>query len=411
MNLDKIKAQFGIVGNDPKLNLAIENAVKAAPTDLSILVTGESGVGKDVFARLIHENSSRRQGRLVSVNCGSIPAGTIESELFGHVKGSFTGATSDHDGYFRVADGGTIFLDEVGEMPLAAQVKLLRVLENGEIIRVGEATPQKVDVRVVAATNSNMEKAVHDGAFRPDLYYRLNQMALYIPPLRERQNDIPMIFSRFAADIAVKSGREAILLVDDEARNYLKHYSWPGNVRELQNIVKRVAYLEDTNLITREILEHYIPNTPASSMPVRVSSGPSAISDRELLLQVISMGSALNEMRNEIMVLREAVAQLQQGGYVSPVAPHNAPIIDPHHDVHILTSHSPIEDHEDYTTVHDVEYHSDDDVEQLPLSLSEREEKAIVKALKIHHGNRKLAARDLGISERTLYRRIKDLGL
>ena len=418
MNLDAIKQRYGIVGNDYKLNLAIENAVKSAPTNLSILVTGESGVGKDIFARLIHEKSDRSQKRLVAVNCGAIPEGTIESELFGHVKGSFTGADRDRKGYFKEADGGTIFLDEVGELPLTVQVKLLRVLQNGEIIPVGESKPQKVDVRVVAATNTNVEEAVRAGRFRPDLYYHLNQMSISIPPLRERQADIPMLFSRFAADIAVESGMRAIVLADDDARQYLMHYPWYGNVRELRTITQRIAWLEPERVITRDILQKYLPATAADTLPVPVTSGGSGysagITDRELLLKALSMGQMISEMREELFDLRQTVEQLKQGTVVThavtPAPVHH--IIDSPSDTIMLQPSTASPLHDDVIeTVHEVEYQPSEPVDELPLSLVERERQAILRALQIHNGNRKLAAQDLGVSERTLYRRIKDYNL
>lgn len=412
MNLETIKQRYGIVGNDYKLNLAIENAVKAAPTNLSILVTGESGVGKDIFARLIHEKSDRSQKRLVAVNCGAIPEGTIESELFGHVKGSFTGADRDRKGYFKEADGGTIFLDEVGELPLTVQVKLLRVLQNGEIIPVGESKPQKVDVRVVAATNTNVEEAVRAGRFRPDLYYRLNQMAINIPPLRERQADIPMLFSRFAADIAVESGMRAIVLADEDACQYLMQHPWYGNVRELRTITQRIAWLEPERIITREILQKYLPPTAADTLPVPVGATgvgyASGISDRELLLKALSMGQMITEMREEIFDLRQTVEQLKQGAVIKhPMQSPVTHIIDPAPE-RLMLHPSPSHQEEHYETVHDVVYQPSEPVEDVPLSLEERERQAILHALERHRGNRKLAAKDLGISERTLYRRIKD---
>ena len=420
IDIEQVKQKYGIVGNDAKLNRAIENAVLSAPTNLSILVTGESGVGKEAFARIIHGYSDRRQHKLVAVNCGAIPEGTIESELFGHKKGSFTGADRDRKGYFTEANGSTIFLDEVGDLPLSVQVKLLRVLQNGEVIPVGESMPQQVDVRVVAATNNNMEEAVREGRFRADLYYRLNQMSIYIPPLRERQNDIPMLFSRFAADIAIESGRPAVMLADDQAREYLMHYPWNGNVRELQNITKRIAWLESERLITREILQKYIPNTSAQIVPLAQGGyaqghGMSNITDRELLLKALSMGQMISEMRDELYDLRRTVEQLKEHSLMGEpiVTPAPKHTFEPQQKSMMLPSTEEEQQtvFEEVTTLHD-------DVEQptvieadLPLDLNEREKMAIKKALELHKGNRKMAAKDLGISERTLYRRIKDLGL
>ncbi|MBQ9547056.1 MAG: sigma-54-dependent Fis family transcriptional regulator [Bacteroidales bacterium] len=419
MNIDSVKKRYRIIGNNSKLNLAIENAVKAAPTDLTVLVSGESGVGKDIFARMIHEYSNRSKKNLVAVNCGAFPEGIIESALFGHIKGAFTGADHDSKGYFREADGGTIFLDEVGELPLPMQVKLLRVLQNGEIIPVGESKPQKVDVRVVAATNADVEKAVREGRFRPDLYYRLNQMSISIPPLRERPEDIPLIFSSFAADIAAESNRPAIMLADESAREYLMHYPWHGNVRELRTIVLRIAWLESERLITREILQRYLPPATESNMPVPVGFGvgniQSSVSDHELLLKTLSMGQVISEMREELYDLRRTVEQLKQGGVASPtiVTPPPAHVIDPHTPIPTIISHQ--DDAEGYdggfTPAHVVDDTPAEIADDVPLDLGKRERQAIVKALSLHKGNRKLAAQELGISERTLYRRIKALSL
>ena len=255
MDIQTIKNRYDIVGNDPKLLMAINKAIQVAPTDLSILVTGESGVGKEVFARMIHDNSGRKHKKLVPVNCGAIPEGTIESELFGHVKGSFTGADKDRKGYFEEADGGTIFLDEVGELPLAMQVKLLRVLENGEIIPVGSSTARKINVRVVAATNVDLMAAIRKGQYREDLYYRLNQISIAIPPLRERKDDIIMLFRKFASDVSEKYHMPLLQLTDD-ARQYLRQYPWYGNVRELKNVTEQIAVVENDRMVTSEILSN-----------------------------------------------------------------------------------------------------------------------------------------------------------
>ena len=319
MDIQTVKLRYGIIGNDPKLLLAINKAIQVAPTDLSILITGESGVGKDIFSRIIHENSLRKhvkQGKgLISVNCGAIPEGTIESELFGHVKGAFTGADKNRKGYFEEADGGTIFLDEIGELPLAMQVKLLRVLENGEIIPVGSSTAQKINVRVVAATNIDLVAAVRNGRFREDLYYRLQQISIYIPPLRERIDDIPLLFRKFSSDVAEKYHMPPIFLTED-AREYLMHYPWYGNIRELKNVTEQIAVVETERTITRSILENYLSYVPEEKMPALVTATPGGntlISDRELLLKALSMGQMISEMRNEINELRQAVTQLAQG--------------------------------------------------------------------------------------------------
>ena len=400
MDIQTVKLRYGIIGNDPKLLLAINKAIQVAPTDLSILITGESGVGKDIFSRIIHENSLRKhvkQGKgLISVNCGAIPEGTIESELFGHVKGAFTGADKNRKGYFEEADGGTIFLDEIGELPLAMQVKLLRVLENGEIIPVGSSTAQKINVRVVAATNIDLVAAVRNGRFREDLYYRLQQISIYIPPLRERIDDIPLLFRKFSSDVAEKYHMPPIFLTED-AREYLMHYPWYGNIRELKNVTEQIAVVETERTITRSILENYLSYVPEEKMPALVTATPGGntlISDRELLLKALSMGQMISEMRNEINELRQAVTQLAQGIPVNTAPNYQIPTFNSQ------LSHQPEE-----------EFQETEMVEDEPLALEEREKKAIRMALERHGGKRTLAAKELHISERTLYRKIKEYGI
>ena len=397
MDIKNIKLRYDIIGNDPKLELALNKAIQVAPTDLSILITGESGVGKDVFSRIIHENSLRkhvRQGRgLISVNCGAIPEGTIESELFGHVKGAFTGADKNRKGYFEEADGGTIFLDEIGELPLAMQVKLLRVLENGEIIPVGSSTAQKINVRVVAATNVDIVEAVRNGRFREDLYYRLNQISIYLPPLRERKDDVPLLFRKFSSDVAEKYHMPPIVLTD-EAKRMMMDYPWYGNVRELKNITEQIAVVETERTITPAILQNYLSFVPTGErMPAVVESGSQAaggsqITDRELLLKALSMGQMINEMRKEINDLRNAVTQMAQGMPVQGQVVQQSSYLPQVH-----------QEEEEFITPEIV----DDDA----LSLEDREKHAIMKALEHAGGNRKLAAAELHISERTLYRKLK----
>ena len=397
MDIKNIKLRYDIIGNDPKLELALNKAIQVAPTDLSILITGESGVGKDVFSRIIHENSLRkhvRQGRgLISVNCGAIPEGTIESELFGHVKGAFTGADRNRKGYFEEADGGTIFLDEIGELPLAMQVKLLRVLENGEIIPVGSSTAQKINVRVVAATNVDIVEAVRNGRFREDLYYRLNQISIYLPPLRERKDDVPLLFRKFSSDVAEKYHMPPIVLTD-EAKRMMMDYPWYGNVRELKNITEQIAVVETERTITPAILQNYLSFVPTGErMPAVVENGSQAvggsqITDRELLLKALSMGQMINEMRKEINDLRNAVTQMAQG------MPVQGQVVQ-------QSSYLPQVQHEDE------EFITPEIVDDDALSLEDREKHAILKALEHAGGNRKLAAAELHISERTLYRKLK----
>ena len=400
MDIKNIKLRYDIIGNDPRLDLALNKAIQVAPTNLSILITGESGVGKDVFSRIIHENSLRkhvRQGRgLISVNCGAIPEGTIESELFGHVKGAFTGADRSRKGYFEEADGGTIFLDEIGELPLAMQVKLLRVLENGEIIPVGSSTAQKVDVRVVAATNVDIVEAVRNGRFREDLYYRLNQISIYLPPLRERKDDIPMLFRKFSSDVAEKYHMPPIMLTD-EAKRMMMDYPWYGNVRELKNITEQIAVVETERLITPAILQNYLAFVPTGErMPAVVTDqGPqgSAITDRELLLKALSMGQMINEMRKEINKLRNVVSQLAQGAPMQ---------VEQHQSSYLPATTTPVRD-----LAEEEEFLTPEIIEDEAVSLEDREKHAIVKALERANGNRKQAAAELHISERTLYRKLK----
>lgn len=427
MDINTLKLRYGIIGNDPKLLMALHKAIQVAPTDLSILINGESGVGKDVFSRIIHENSLRKhvkQGKgLVSVNCGAIPEGTIESELFGHVKGAFTGADRNRKGYFEEADGGTIFLDEIGELPLAMQVKLLRVLENGEIIPVGSSTALKVNVRVVAATNVDLVAAVRNGRFREDLYYRLQQISISIPPLRERKDDIPLLFRKFSSDVAEKYHMPPIFLTED-GREYLMNYPWYGNIRELKNVTEQVAVVETERNISRAILENYMSYVPEEKMPTIYNgsannSDGSSISDRELLLKALSMGQMISELRNEINELRHAVTQLAQGipvgenpaavsqGIPSQSRPDYSLIESPHatndNALHVIhpSAHSNQPEEE-------VDFQDSEVVEDEPLALEEREKRAIRLALERHGGKRTAAAKELHISERTLYRKIKE---
>lgn len=399
MDIQTLKQRYDIIGNDPKLLMALNKAIQVAPTNLSILITGESGVGKDVFSRIIHENSTRkhvRQGRgLISVNCGAIPEGTIESELFGHVKGAFTGADRSRKGYFEEADGGTIFLDEIGELPLAMQVKLLRVLENGEIIPVGSSTAQKIDVRVVAATNVDIVRAVREGRFREDLYYRLNQLSIYLPPLRERKEDIPLLFRKFSSDVAEKYHMPPIVLTED-ARTMLMNYPWYGNVRELKNITEQIAVVETERSITPDILQNYLAYIPAERMPAIVPeaatpAAASQITDRELLLKALSMGQMINELRGEINDLRQMVSQLANGNAMPLGTPSTQIISHP--------SAQPLPQDDDFVTP--------EIIEDETVSLEDRERRAILRALEHNQGNRKQAAADLHISERTLYRKLK----
>ena len=388
VDLQQIKQRFGIIGNNTALNRAIDIALQVAPTDLSVLITGESGVGKETFPQIIHQNSPRKHGQYIAVNCGAIPAGTIDSELFGHEKGSFTDARSERKGYFEVADGGTLFLDEVGELPLETQAYLLRVLDSGEFMRVGSSKVQKTNVRIVAATNVNLAQAVSQGKFREDLYYRLNTIPIQIPPLRERSEDILLLFRKFASDCAEKYRMPSIRL-DDDARMLLINYRWPGNVRELKNITERISVIEENRDISAEVLRLYLPNVEMEKFPVLVKHEAEQKvfnSEREILYQV------LFDMKKDVTELKKLVHEIMNGGVQLPVV--DEPSYVQPHSIHSMPS---IQDAEPY--------------EEETLSLEEVEKEMIRKALEKHNGRRKNAAADLKISERTLYRKIKEYNL
>ncbi|MCL3851363.1 MULTISPECIES: sigma-54 dependent transcriptional regulator [Parabacteroides] len=390
LDVQQIKQRFGIIGNSPGLNRAIDVALQVAPTDLSVLITGESGVGKETFPQIIHQNSPRKHGQYIAVNCGAIPEGTIDSELFGHEKGSFTGALADRKGYFEVADGGTIFLDEVGELPIPTQARLLRVLETGEFIKVGSSKVLKTNVRIVAATNVNLIQAVADGKFREDLYYRLNTVPIQIPPLRERPEDIILLFRKFAGDCAEKYRMPPIRL-DDDARQLLTSYRWPGNVRELKNVTERISVIEENRDITADILRLYLPDLNVEKYPVLVKQQDNDQkffnSEREILYQV------LFDMKKDVNDLKKLVHDIMGGKMQMPVAEETA-FAHPIHPVH-SSSIQEVEEVEEEET----------------LSLEEVEKEMIRKALEKHNGRRKNAAADLKISERTLYRKIKEYNL
>lgn len=381
-----IKQRFGIIGNSPALNRALDVALQVAPADLSVLITGESGVGKETFPQIIHQNSPRKHGQYIAVNCGAIPEGTIDSELFGHEKGSFTGALADRKGYFEVADGGTVFLDEVGELPIPTQARLLRVLETGEFIKVGSSKVLKTNVRIVAATNVNLVQAVRNGKFREDLYYRLNTVPIQIPPLRERPDDILLLFRKFASDCAEKYRMPSIHLEED-ARQLLMSYRWPGNVRELKNITERISIIEENRDITAEILREYLPDMNVEKYPVLVKSDTDQKtfnSEREILYQV------LFDMKKDVNDLKKLVHDIMGGNVQVPVAEDT--YLRPH-------------------TIEEAPILEAEAVEEETLSLEDVEREMIRKALERHNGRRKNAAADLKISERTLYRKIKEYNL
>lgn len=416
MNVQQIKQRFGIIGNSPALNRAIDTAMRVASTDLSVLITGESGTGKEVFSQIIHQNSPRKHNSYIAVNCGAIPDGTIDSELFGHEKGAFTGALSSRDGYFQVADGGTIFLDEVGELPLATQVRLLRVLETGEYIRVGSSKVLKTDVRVVAATNVNLFKAIEDGKFREDLYYRLNTVPISIPTLRDRNEDIPLLFRKFVSDSAEKY-RMPPLRLDDGANQLLMGYRWPGNIRQLKNIAEQISVIEQTRNLTAEILSNYLPASGKSSLPAVIKhegvSADSFANEREILYKI------LFDMKKDVGDLKKLVLDMVRHGANDIPAAEHAHIIRKLYDeaeadtrIYPPQRSAP----QRYEFVQTAEAHPDERdhivdaqaVVEESLSLEDKERELILKALERHTGRRKQAAAELGISERTLYRKIKE---
>ena len=413
MDVQDIKNRFGIIGNSPLLNRAIDIARQVAPTDISVLISGESGSGKEVFSHIIHSLSARKHGPFIAVNCGAIPEGTIDSELFGHEKGSFTGAHEARKGYFEVVDGGTIFLDEVAELPIGTQARLLRVLETGEYIRVGSSKVQKTNVRVIAATNKDVFDAVRNGKFREDLYYRLNTVPLKTPALRERKDDIYLLFRKFIADFTDKYRSPSVQL-DENAQQMLMNYSWPGNVRQLKNIAEQIAVLEKDRNLTAQSLLTYIPNESGNTLPMRIQNNSKEdFSERDILYKV------LFDMKKDMMELKKLVADIIQNGDNAANFPSNQQAINQlYRDIELPNSNGVNNDHHTLT-IHQPQAHTDktynvmDDAEEVEesLSLIDKESDLIKKALKKHKGKRKLAALELGISERTLYRKIKELEL
>ncbi|QQL48776.1 sigma-54 interaction domain-containing protein [Mucilaginibacter ginkgonis] len=414
MDVQEIKQRYGIIGNSPLLNRAIDIANQVAPTDISVLITGESGSGKEAFSQIIHNLSPRKHGPFIAVNCGAIPEGTIDSELFGHEKGAYTGAVGERKGYFETVNGGTIFLDEIGEMPLGTQARLLRVLESGQFIRVGSSKVEKTNVRVIAATNVDVYDAVKAGKFREDLYYRLNTVPLRIPPLRDRKEDIYLLFRKFAADFTDKYRTPPIHL-DESAQQVLVNYSWPGNVRQLKNMAEQLAVLERDRTITGQMLLNYIPNEGTkSNLPMRIENQPKEdFSERDILYKV------LFDMKRDMVELKKLVADMIEHGGVSPnYANHSQAISQLYRDIEIpnnihepqLTLQQPVTvNNNGNSDNYNITPHAEEVEES--LSLVDKESDLIRKALKKHKGKRKLAANELGISERTLYRKIKELDL
>lgn len=413
MNVQQVKQRFGIIGNSPLLNRALEVAIQVAPTDISVLVTGESGTGKEIIPQVIHHISSRKHGEYIAVNCGAIPEGTIDSELFGHEKGSFTGAAGSRQGYFEVANGGTIFLDEVAELPMQTQVRLLRVLETGEFIRVGSSKPIKTNVRVVAATNENMQRAISSGKFREDLFYRLSTVPIQLPSLRNRQEDIHLIFRKFAHDFADKYRMPAVKL-NDEAVQLLVAYPWPGNIRQLKNLVEQLSVIETARDIDAYILASYLPQIN-EKMPALVGEAATEnFSERELMYKF------LFDMKKDLSELKKLVVELvQQGGAVSLSSDQSAVVNRMYQEVNENNSNTarflppaPVSAEPTYhfPTNNQDSFEVHEEVEE-SLSLEDREKDLIRKALEKHRGKRKHAASELGISERTLYRKIKEYKL
>ncbi len=411
MNLQQVKQRFGIIGNTPLLNRALEVAIQVATTDISVLVIGESGTGKEIIPQVIHQLSARKHGEYIAVNCGAIPEGTIDSELFGHEKGSFTGASGSRQGYFEVANNGTIFLDEVAELPMQTQVRLLRVLETGEFIRVGASKPIKTNVRVVAATNENMQKAISSGKFREDLFYRLNIIPIALPPLRNRQDDIHLIFRKFASDFADKYKMPAIKLTAD-GTEVLSTYKWPGNIRQLKNLVEQLSVIETEREIDGPKLAFYLPKEEDNSLLTVDSKSNDTFSDRELMYKFLfDMKKDLGELKKLVIELIGQNGDINLNTDQSDMVNRLYQELNTPNNTRLLTNSEKIpENNTDFVNseTEDIEIHEE---LQESLSLEDREKELIQKALEKHRGKRKYASEELGISERTLYRKIKEYNL
>ena len=406
--IQNIKQRFEIIGTYSGLDRAIEKAVRVSPTDISVLITGESGVGKEAFPKIIHQLSHRKHNKFIAVNCGAIPEGTIDSELFGHEKGAFTGATSSRSGYFEVADGGTIFLDEVGELPLTTQVRLLRVLENGEFIKVGSSKVQKTNVRIVAATNLNMEDAITKGKFREDLFYRLSTVEIKIPPLRERKTDIILLFRKFASDFAKKYNMPTVRLNND-AQRILQEYNWNGNIRQLKNITEQLSVLEQERAINGDMISTYLPD-PKNNLPALISDNKSESdfsSEREILYKILfDMKRDLNELKKLTNNLKNTTSnESEKLDDIQSLIPKKfKEIDDSNNQNNVLLD-------DNYETKNDKYSFAEEIIEEETLSIQDKELELIIKALERNNGRRKAAANELGISERTLYRKIKQYDL
>ena len=412
-SIQHIKQRFGIIGNDDGLNRALNKALLVSGTEITVLVTGESGVGKENIPKIIHQFSPRKHAKYIAVNCGAIPEGTIDSELFGHEKGAFTGATTTRSGYFEVADGGTIFLDEVGELPLATQVRLLRILENGEFMKVGSSKVQKTDVRIVAATNIKMNEAIKKGKFREDLFYRLSTVEIHLPPLRDRKQDIPLLFRKFASDFAQKY-KMPTLRLDENAQRVLEQYRWSGNIRQLRNIAEQVSVLEKNRTLDVNTLKNYLPNT-GSQLPAVIDRSDKEAdfsSEREILYKV------LFDMKNDLNDLKKLTHELMENENMSSVQKNNPDLIkkiygeleDQNKNVEFINPDGKAQKHSNTPPINQYDY-AETVIEEEPLSLLDKEIEMIKQALKRSNGKRKIAANELGISERTLYRKIKQFDL
>ncbi|MBP9927357.1 MAG: sigma-54-dependent Fis family transcriptional regulator [Cyclobacteriaceae bacterium] len=407
--IQSVKQRYGVMGTSPLLNNAVRVAMQVAPTDMSVLITGESGSGKESFSKIIHYLSPRKHGQFIAINCGSIPEGTIDSELFGHEKGSFTGAHESRKGYFEVTNGGTIFLDEIGEMPLGTQARLLRVLENGEFIKVGSSKVQKTDVRVVAATNVNLLVKVEHGKFREDLYYRLSTVPIYVPPLRERGKDVELLFRKFATDFAEKYKVKPITLTDD-AKALLLKYRFPGNIRQLKNLVEQISVLSSDNMeITSEVLNHYIPKESSLPTLYKDHAGNDNISEREILYKILfDLRKDMNDLKKVVLEstgnpTKAAQIMKDHAGLFEGI--HDE--IKPNHEPVTLSINATENTADNEEEVQDITHEAEDD----SLSIVKKERELILRALRKNNNKRKYAARDLGISERTLYRKIKEYEL
>jgi len=406
LNIQSIKQRFEIIGNDIFLDRAIEKSIRVSPTDISVLITGESGVGKEIFPKIIHQLSHRKHNKFIAVNCGAIPEGTIDSELFGHEKGAFTGATSTRAGYFEVTDGGTIFLDEVGELPLTTQVRLLRILENGEFMKVGSSKVQKTDIRIVAATNIKMDSAIKKNKFREDLYYRLSTVEINIPPLRKRKNDIFLLFRKFASDFAKKYKMPTVRL-DEEAQLLLKNYRWNGNIRQLKNITEQLSVLEQSRAITKSILSNYLPN-PIYNLPALIdneSHSNDFSSEREILYKILfDMKKDLNELKKDIGKIKSDNPDFDISSFKNSNKNYSDELIE---KAELENTLIPVNENKITDTINDKYDYAEEIHEEETLSIQVKELELIIKSLERNNGRRKAAANELGISERTLYRKIK----